>query len=501
MNIARKNRNSKLKSFIFCLIIISGLLIGSCNSYNTDKPNVLVIVVDDLGWGDIGYNNSDVYTPNLDKLANEGLVFTNHYSMPQCTPTRVALFTGRYPGRFGPSGLQATNDPVFPLGTHTMATLLRNHGYQTFLCGKWHMGSGKKYGPNHFGFDQSYGSFAGAVGMYDHRYRQGKFEYAWHRNHDTIPGHENGKHVTDLVADEAISIIKGERENPFFLYLAFHAPHTPLDERGKFIDIPTQLNPNDSSQWLNESEIKWFNDPQGKIQQEDDPEKRLFMAVVNHLDDAIGKVISALDDSDQLENTLILFTSDNGPQVNWGGNAYPDDLRLTNFNQPIPMRGAKLDVWEGGIHVPGFAYWKGRIKPGSVESKVHVIDWVPTLGDVLEIEVSNKDSWDGVSLKKMIFEKEELENRDLYCIWNRNTNRWALSYGDWKIVKYGTDEPINSSDWQLFNLVVDPMEENNVSEENQKTLKKLHNLYLKQREKDKKSAELEDEKFQYIENH
>ncbi len=139
------------------------------------------------------------------------------------------------------------------------------------------------------------------------------------------------------------------------MYLAFHAVHTSLDERGEFVDQPTKLDPNNPNRWVNEDKIKWFNDPAGKIQAESDPEKRLLLAAAYHLDHAIGEVVKALETSGQRGNTLILFSSDNGPQGSWGGNAYPDDLKLTDFNQPLPMRGKKCDVWEGGIHVPAFA--------------------------------------------------------------------------------------------------------------------------------------------------
>ena len=133
-------------------------------AFAADKPNIVVILTDDQGWADVGYNNPKVYTPNMDRLAAEGATLTNHHSMPQCTPTRVALFTGRYPGRFGKSGLQASNRPILPHGTLTMASFLKSQGYETYLTGKWHMGSWAEHGPNHHGFDYSYGALAGAVG-------------------------------------------------------------------------------------------------------------------------------------------------------------------------------------------------------------------------------------------------------------------------------------------------------------------------------------------------
>ena len=144
--------------------VTAALLVGMLSVASAKSPNVLVILTDDQGWGDVGYNNPNVYTPNLDQLAARSAVLTQHYVMPQCTPTRLALFTGRYPGRFGSDGLHATNHPVIPHGTLTLASFLKDQGYETYLTGKWHMGSWPAHGPNHHGFDYSYGGLAGAVG-------------------------------------------------------------------------------------------------------------------------------------------------------------------------------------------------------------------------------------------------------------------------------------------------------------------------------------------------
>ena len=461
-------------------------------STGSAAPNVIVIVSDDQGWADVGFNNDAVYSPNLDRLANEGRIFKQHYVMPQCTPTRVALFTGRYPGRFGNAGLAANNNPVFPLGTQNLATLFQRAGYRTHLVGKWHMGSSPEYGPNKFGFDHSYGSLAGAVGMYDHRYRTGKFEHTWHRDLEPIEGGEKGTHATDLVTDEAIRVVQTESDDPFFMYLAYHAVHTPLDERGEFVDRPTQLDPQQKDRWLNEKEIRWFNDPEGKIQNESDPEKRLLLAAVYHLDEAIGRLVKALDDSGKRDNTLIMFTSDNGPQGSWGGNAYPDDLKLTNFNQKLPFRGMKTDVWEGGIHVPGFANWPAKIQPGEIlEEPTHVIDWLPTFAELLEVDMEqvldpSGPRLDGLSILPSLVEGKPIEGkRELYWIWSTRTNRWALRYGDWKIVHYGKEQPQSPEDWQLFNLANDPAESSDQGERNSEIRADLHQRFLIQRSKDK----------------
>lgn len=479
-----KRRDFIQRTGLFAAAVCMPAVLSRCAT--TEKPNVLVIVTDDQGWADIGYNNPNVYTPHLDKLATEGAVFSQHYSMPQCTPTRTCLFTGRYPGRFGNVALQATNANVFPIGTPTMASMFKAQGYHTAQFGKWHMGSSFEHGPNNFGFAESYGSLAGAVGMYDHRYREGKYELTWHRNHQMIPGHENGKHATDLVARAAGEFIRKQRNKPFFMYLAFHAPHTPLDERGEFVDQPTQLDPQNPQRWLNEDKIKWFHDPAGKIQREPDPEKRLFLAVIYHLDAAIGQVVQALDDTGQRQNTLILFTSDNGPQVNWGGDAYPDDLKLTDFNQPDSLRGHKRDVWEGGIHVPGFANWPGRIKPTRITDPTHVVDFFPTCAKLIDFPAAESVALDGTDLSPVLFGKDSLETRDLYWIWGRRTNRWALRYGDWKIVKYGIDEPREPQDWELYNLKQDYSEEKNLADRHPEIVAKLHRLFRRQRAQDLK---------------
>ncbi len=443
-----------------------------------EKPNIIFIITDDQGWADIGYNNPKAYTPNLDKLAKTGAMFTQHYVMPQCTPTRIAVFTGRYPGRFGPDGLQATNKKVLPVGTETVASLLKSAGYATYQCGKWHMGTTPEHGPNHHGFDFSYGMLDGACGAYDHHYRGNK--ETWHRNLTFIPGAENGRHITDLIADEAVRIIKEKKTKPFFLYLAFTAPHTPLDERGTFVDQPTKLDPNNPERWMNEDKIKWFNDPEGKIHKEKDPEKRLLLAVVHHLDDAIGQVIKTLDESGQREKTLILFSSDNGPQVNWPGNAYPSDLKLTDFNQPIPFRGSKCDTYEGGIRVPGFANWPGTIKPQTIQTPVHIVDWFPTVAKLAQCPKEKLPRLDGTDISPLLLGTGSIPARDFYWVWGGGGgSKWALRDGDWKVVYNGKNPDL--SKWSLYNLVTDEKEKTDVAVDHPDTVKSLHQKFLKQR--------------------
>mgnify|MGYP005851222601 CR=1 FL=1 len=470
------------RRFFFPLAFLASLVF----SRGGERPNVIVILSDDQGWADIGYHNPKVYTPNLDRLARTGMILKQQYVMPQCTPTRVALMTGRFPSRFGGDALHASNRPAFPLGTPTLASFFQSEDYETFMSGKWHLGSTPEHGPNHFGFDESHGSLTGAVGMYDHRYHakaDTPFDPTWHRNDEIIPGYQNGRHVTDVTRDEAVRFIEKKRDGPFFLYLPFHAPHTPLDERGAFTDSPTRPDPERPDRWLHENDIKWFHDPKGLIQAEPSRDKRLLLATVHHLDSAMGDIVEALERTGQREKTVILFSSDNGPWRNNRGGGYPDNFPLKDYNQPSSLRGKKLDVWEGGIRVPGFINWPGKISPGTVEGPVHIVDWLPTLAGILGKRPDWADDWDGIDLGPVLLKGRKVPERDLYWTWSPKIDRWALRLGQWKIVKYGVGEP-KKKQWQLYQIEKDPGEKRDLSSAHPEVVAELHRRFLKQREKD-----------------
>lgn len=326
--------------------------------------------------------------------------------------------------------------------------------------------------------------------MYEHRYRKGKFAETWHRDQKILPDHERGVHATDLLARESVRIIKSAKDKPFFLYVPFQSVHTPLDERGRFVDRPTQLDPDKPGRWLDEDEIEWFHDPKGIIQSEKDPEKRLFLAAVHHLDDAVRRIVQALDKRGLRENTILVFTSDNGPQVNWGGKAYPDDLRLTDFNQKLPFRGKKVDVWEGGIHVPAFVSWPAQKLGGRYERAMHIADWFPSFASLLGHEVEEDPAWNGMNLCEQLFDRGSSTppvERAIYWSWGK-PNRWALRRGDWKIVRYGGKEARDASDWKLFNLEADPKETSDVGAEHPEILAALHAAFVAERRRDPKPA-------------
>jgi arylsulfatase A-like enzyme len=187
------------------------------------RPNIVFIIADDMGWADVGYHGSEIETPNIDRLAKEGVRFMQHYVMATCTPTRVGLMTGRYPSRFGVTS--PAYGKIFDDDTVTLALALRNSGYTTSITGKWHMGSPPECTPRKYGFDWSYGYFHGQIDPYTHYYKTGV--RSWHRNDQYID--EDG-HATDLITDEAVRIIESDHAGPFFLYVAYSVPHFPLDE-------------------------------------------------------------------------------------------------------------------------------------------------------------------------------------------------------------------------------------------------------------------------------
>ncbi len=431
-----------------------------------ERPNILFIMVDDLGWGDVGFHDPTIYSPNLDKLAEDGIKLTRHYVAPQCTPTRVSFLTGRYAQRFGPQAIIAGyNVQAIPYETPTLASLLQSEGYDTALIGKWHLGSVPGQHPNLWGFDYSYGVLGGAVGVYDHRYRLSRKDYAdtWHRNGVLIPGAENGKpyeegtHVTDLITQDAINFLQQKRNKPFFLYLAYTAVHTPLAE-----------------------EKKWFDDPEGKIRRITGESRRLLAATVHHLDDGIGQVLKVLEVSGQRDNTIVVFTSDNGGVTSGHkGGAYPqpNPQLKKGYSSNGSLRSGKTHVYEGGIRVPTIVHWPEKLNDGVIDSPVHICDWLPTFCDI--VGVSNlPENLDGKNILPVI-NGEAAEERLLYFArgdkipWARR----AIIKGNWKLIS-------EKNQWELYNISEDPSEITNLSETYPERLAALTKAYEEEVAKD-----------------
>ena len=400
----------------------------------SEKPNFVFIIADDLGWADVAFHGGNVPTPHLDRLRGEGVELTRHYVAPVCSPTRTGLMTGRCWSRFGVTSPQ--NNQALPFDTVTLPRALKQCGYDTALIGKWHLGSKPEWGPNLFGFDYGYGSLAGGVGPYDHRYKQGEFSVTWHRNGELI---EEQDHVTDLITDEAVKWIGERGEAPFFLYVPYTAVHLPVKEPQEWLDrVPATIT--------------------GDV-------PRHYAACIAHLDDAVGRIVRAVDESGKGGETLIVFTSDNGGSTSENNDTkYPaDDYpegKLTGNN--APLRGKKGDLYEGGIRVPTLTRWTGTIPAGSVcEVPVQITDWMPTFCGLAGFEGGKPLKWDGVDAWPVITGQGGLPDRVIYSVAPGFRAR-SLHHGVWKLIAGGGGKGREET-FELFDLSSDPEETRDLS--------------------------------------
>ena len=415
------------------------------NHPNISKPNIIFILPDDLGWNDVGYHGSFVKTPHLDRLAAQGAKLEQHYVMPSCTPSRVSLITGKYPSRYGI--LAPAYGEVIDLGDPTLASLLSELGYYTSISGKWHMGS-PPYTPLKYGFQSSYGYFDGQIDPYTHEYKRENKEAgtrSWHRNDEFLD--EEG-HATDLITEEAIRVIREQKDDPFFLYVAYSVPHYPLSEPTGWTSLYDEYNVEPSRKWN--------------------------AASISHMDAGIGRIIDVLEETGQEENTLVIFVSDNGGQSHWQSDteyhgAYADKPH-TVLGDNYPLRGWKTDLYEGGIRVPAFAWWPGVIAGGTViNTPIHIADWLPTLINLAsgaaqsdDLNLDGKDIW-------ALFDdtRSDYEAHPFY--WKIREGI-AVREGKWKMIAF------TSGRTELYNIEEDFRETRNVSTEHPEIIERLSGL-------------------------
>jgi arylsulfatase A len=369
-------------------------------SVNTrTRPNVVLILADDLGYGDMScYGNADLPTPFLDRLAGEGVRLTQHYTCcPLCAPARAGLLTGRYNHRTGALSVESNRGlDRIALRETTIADVFQSAGYATGMVGKWHNGLfDMKHHPNNRGFEEFAGFLNGGMKYYD-----------WILDYNGTPVRSDGRYLTDVFSDESVSFIERHKEEPFFLYVSYNAPHSPHEAP--------------------EEEIQAFLET-GKF---NEMVCKLY-AQITSMDKGIGRILETLDKNGLADNTIVLFTSDNGPRL---GGYHGFDMSRYNG----PFRGMKQDTLEGGIRVPAVVRWPGRIPEGTeFHDMVHFTDWMPTLMAAARIEKTPALPFDGANVLPPLKGLHGKTPDKRFWQFNRYTPvkncNAAMRDGDWKL--------------------------------------------------------------------
>ena len=425
------------------LIFLASALVAG----GAEQPNIVFIVADDLGGADVGFRGSEIKTPNLDKLALAGARLEQFYVQPVCSPTRAAFMTGRYPIRYGLQvGVIRPNARYgLPLEERMLPQALREVDYTTALVGKWHLGSFESnYWPNARGFDFWYGHLFGAIDYFKHT-RDAKHD--WFRNGE--PSHDEG-YSTHLLAREAVRVIRDQpNHKPLFLYVAFNAVHAPHQ-------VPPEYK----------KPYEHLSEP-----------RRTYAGMVAALDEAVGQVTAAIEQTGRSKNTLVVFSSDNGG---------PRPGTVTSNGS---LRAGKTSLYEGGVRAVAFATWPDHIPAGtSINTPLHMVDWYPTLLKLAGASLKQKLPLDGLDLWPCLTRDKSSPHKEILI--NATPTVGALRMGDWKLVVHDTAEAIGSrrranrtanafmprSD-ELFNLARDAEEKNNLAGVEPRTLKKLRARY------------------------
>ncbi len=428
-----------------CSIILLALTVivgGTKAQGNGDKPNVVLILADDLGYQDVGFNGSkDIPTPNIDKIAKNGVLFKNGYvTYAVCGPSRAGLITGRYQDRFGfgRNPLLAPNDinMGLPLSEVTMADILKTSGYTSSIIGKWHLGTHPALHPNKRGFDEFFGFVDGGHHYFPENWTLNDITQTRNQNdgyktkllRNTKPVEEK-EYLTDALSREAVEFIGRNTKNPFFLYLAYNAPHTPMQATSKYLER--------------------FNNIQN-------PKRKTYAAMVSAMDDGIGAVLKQLKEKGLEKNTIVIFLSDNGGPEN------------DNASDNGPLRGQKSNFWDGGIKVPFAIQWPAKIKAGTVYTKPIIsLDILATVAEASKSKIDPRKPLDGVNLIPFLNGSNNNVPHE-YLFWRPFDQKIiAVRTVNHKIVVTKT------SGEELFSSIKDISESNNIINQDRETFDRL----------------------------
>ena len=396
------------------------------------RPNIIYIMTDDMGYGDLScYGQKNYATPNLDKLASQGVKFVNAYAAaPVCTPTRTAFMTGRYPART-PVGLMEPlrspkSDGAYGLTSDipSIALLMKESGYETILIGKWHLGFMPQHSPMKNGFDYFFGIHSGGADYISYRGANGAGTHDLYENDAMV--YPQG-YLTDLLTQKSVDFINQKHNKPFFLNINFNAPHWP---------------------WQGPSDKAY--PPSMNFAEGGSPS--VYAAMMKSLDDGIGKIMGALDDAQLTNQTIVIFTNDNG------GERYSDNGGLSK---------SKMTLWEGGIRVPAFVRWPGKINAGTTTQQVAVtMDWTATILKAGGAKADKDFPLDGIDLMPILTGKENTIDRTLYWRIFQRTKHKAIRDGKWKYLQDEKGE-------YLFDLSTDQQEKNDLKLKEQERFDKM----------------------------
>lgn len=417
---------------------ILAVLLSSCFTAisETSRPNVIILLADDLGYGDVGFHGSDIQTPNIDRLASEGSQLEAFYSCPMCTPTRAGLMTGRYPIRYGlmRSVIPPQRDFGLDTSEETLADVFAKAGYsRRGIMGKWHLGHRRKeWIPTERGFTDFIGHYNGAIDYFTHE-RNGELD--WHHNDESV---KDEGYATDLIAEGAVAFIKSiPKSEPYFLYVPFNAPHSPFQAK--------------------ESDLAKYPHRTGN--------RKVYAAMVDSMDQAIGDILNAVELRGDLDDTFILFFSDNG-----GVNKVASNGEL---------KGAKLTVYQGGIRVAAAAMWKnGGIVGGKrIRETMGYIDVLPTLRRMIGVSDPPAKPLDGIDVLDALRGREKLEDRTWFTYLDQSNDRierLASNTKKWKLIlqRPAPDSDATESLLELYEIGNDPYEKLDFAKRDPKSVKK-----------------------------
>ena len=420
---------SKLHAYLLPVLLGVASLIATFAHAAEQLPNFLVILCDDVGWAEFGFQGAtSIPTPNIDSIANGGVRFAQGYvSGPYCSPTRAGLMTGRYQTRFGHEFNSVARQSGLKLEEHTIAERLKPLGYATCAIGKWHLGSRAEYRPLQRGFDEFYGTLANTPFFHPTQFIDSRV------SSEVQAVTDEKFYTTDAYGDRAVDWLEKQKGHPWFLYLPFNAQHAPLQAPQKYLDrFPNVKN----------------------------EKRRTFAAMMSALDDAVGKVLTKIREMDQEENTLIVFASDNGGPTR----------QTTSKN--TPLRGVKATTWEGGMRVPFCMKWTGHVPTGTTyDAPVIQLDVLPTVLAAAGAPIDPAWQLDGVNLLPFLNgQNSKPPHETLY--W-RFGAQWAIRHGDWKLVVANR----GSGKAELYNLANDLSEANNLAGEMTDKVKELQDLW------------------------